>query len=123
MLRRVRRCSSSSLALVCLAICWGWSHAPCSPTWRIAPPALSSTTISVCAKTGRCSHPHRPKGSRETISPSTAITLFYYDQRIRREGYDIERMMDDAGLIPLAPPPTGESPIASVPPTPEEGQL
>jgi hypothetical protein len=31
-----------------------------------------------------------------------ALTLFYYDQRIRREGYDIERMMQDAGLS--APP-------------------
>lgn len=29
---------------------------------------------------------------------SIAITLFYYDQRIRREGYDIERMMQSAGL-------------------------
>jgi hypothetical protein len=28
-----------------------------------------------------------------------ALTLFYYDQRIRKEGYDIERMMEDAGLI------------------------
>jgi len=28
-----------------------------------------------------------------------ALTLFYYDQRIRREGYDIERMMDSAGMI------------------------
>ena len=27
-----------------------------------------------------------------------ALTLFYYDQRIRREGYDIERLMDSAGL-------------------------
>jgi hypothetical protein len=27
-----------------------------------------------------------------------AITLIYYDQRIRKEGYDIERMMDAAGL-------------------------
>jgi hypothetical protein len=27
-----------------------------------------------------------------------AVTLFYYDQRIRYEGYDIERMMDAAGL-------------------------
>jgi len=27
-----------------------------------------------------------------------AITLFYYDQRIRKEGYDIERMMEAAGL-------------------------
>jgi hypothetical protein len=27
-----------------------------------------------------------------------ATTLFYYDQRIRHEGYDIERMMEAAGL-------------------------
>ena len=27
-----------------------------------------------------------------------AVTLFYYDQRIRHEGYDIERMMETAGL-------------------------
>ena len=33
-----------------------------------------------------------------------AITLFYYDQRIRKEGYDIEHMMDAAGLnAPVAP--------------------
>jgi hypothetical protein len=31
-----------------------------------------------------------------------AITLFYYDQRIRREGYDVERMMVAAGLNPNA---------------------
>jgi hypothetical protein len=27
-----------------------------------------------------------------------ALTLFYYDQRIRHEGYDIERMMETAGM-------------------------
>jgi hypothetical protein len=52
-----------------------------------------------------------------------AITLFYYDQRIRLEGYDIERMMNAAGLIAPAPPPAGDSPIASVPSIQEEGQL
>ena len=31
-----------------------------------------------------------------------ALTLFYYDQRIRHEGFDIERMMDAAGLNPPA---------------------
>jgi hypothetical protein len=34
------------------------------------------------------------------------LTLLYYDQRIRREGYDVERMMDAAGLntaSPMAP--------------------
>jgi hypothetical protein len=32
-----------------------------------------------------------------------ASTLFYYDQRMRREGYDIEKLMDAAGLNALAP--------------------
>jgi hypothetical protein len=30
------------------------------------------------------------------------LTLFYYDQRMRKEGYDIERMMDEAGLTEAA---------------------
>jgi hypothetical protein len=30
-----------------------------------------------------------------------ALTLFYYDQRIQLEGYDIERMMDAAGMMAL----------------------
>lgn len=34
---------------------------------------------------------------------ATGITLFYYDQRVRKEGYDIEWMMAAAGLTPLAP--------------------
>lgn len=33
---------------------------------------------------------------------ATGLTLFYYDQRIRKEGYDIERMMEAAGLVPPA---------------------
>jgi len=33
-----------------------------------------------------------------------ALVLFYYDQRIRQEGYDIERMMDAAGLTPHVTP-------------------
>ena len=43
-----------------------------------------------------------------------ALTLFYYDQRIRREGYDIERMMDAAGLIANAPVPGNDGRLASV---------
>ncbi|MGA2888132.1 MAG: hypothetical protein ABSE51_08780 [Terracidiphilus sp.] len=44
---------------------------------------------------------------------ATGITLFYYDQRVRKEGYDIEWMMQAAGLTvpepaaaaePIAPP-------------------
>ncbi|MGA3373681.1 MAG: hypothetical protein ABSC48_18185 [Terracidiphilus sp.] len=40
------------------------------------------------------------------------LTLIYYDQRIRHEGYDIERMMDAAGMnAPVAPHP-GDGPAA-----------
>jgi hypothetical protein len=38
---------------------------------------------------------------------ATGLTLFYYDQRVRKEGYDIEWMMQAAGLTvptPAAPP-------------------
>jgi hypothetical protein len=30
------------------------------------------------------------------------LTPIYYDQRMRKEGFDIERMMDAAGLNPPA---------------------
>jgi uncharacterized membrane protein len=36
---------------------------------------------------------------------ATGLTLFYYDQRIRKEGYDIEWMMQAAGLTPPVPAP------------------
>ncbi|MGA8086587.1 MAG: hypothetical protein WCA10_04725 [Terracidiphilus sp.] len=35
-----------------------------------------------------------------------ALTVFYFDQRIRKEGFDIEWMMQKAGM--LAPPPASE---------------
>jgi hypothetical protein len=34
---------------------------------------------------------------------ATGFTLFYYDQRIRKEGYDIEWMMKAAGLTESSP--------------------
>jgi hypothetical protein len=34
---------------------------------------------------------------------ATGLTLFYYDQRVRKEGYDIEWMMQAAGLTVPAP--------------------
>jgi hypothetical protein len=42
-----------------------------------------------------------------------AVTLFYYDQRMRREGYDIERMMQSEWL-PAVSPPAPMKPSASV---------
>ncbi len=34
---------------------------------------------------------------------ATGFTLFYYDQRVRKEGYDIERMMHAAGMAEPQP--------------------
>jgi MFS family permease len=60
---------------------------------------------------------------------ATGITLFYYDQRIRKEGYDIEWMMQAAGLTPPetqpeTPPelPAQTEPWPAVDPTPEPPQ-
>jgi uncharacterized membrane protein len=36
---------------------------------------------------------------------ATGVTLFYFDQRVRKEGYDIEWMMLAAGLTPESAPP------------------
>lgn len=46
-----------------------------------------------------------------------ALTLFYYDQRIRQEGFDIEWLMHRAGLVvpPLRVPVTQPVP-AAIPP-------
>lgn len=38
-----------------------------------------------------------------------ALTVFYYDQRIRKEGFDIEHMMIAAGMH--TPPETGSAPV------------
>jgi hypothetical protein len=40
---------------------------------------------------------------------STGLTLFYYDQRIRKEGFDIEWMMQAAGLSPQTELPTPQN--------------
>jgi hypothetical protein len=42
-----------------------------------------------------------------------ALTLFYYDQRIRLEGYDIEKMMESAGMIVPATPSIPDAPTVS----------
>ncbi|MGB6746079.1 MAG: hypothetical protein WBE38_20685 [Terracidiphilus sp.] len=39
---------------------------------------------------------------------STGLTLFYYDQRVRKEGFDIEWMMRSAGLTQQAELPAAE---------------
>jgi len=59
---------------------------------------------------------------------ATGLTLFYYDQRIRKEGYDIEWMMEAAGLtVPAlaagpapAATPAEAAPFAAPPGPPPE---
>ncbi len=51
---------------------------------------------------------------------ATGLTLFYYDQRVRKEGYDIERMMETAGLSATDAGSTvgdGVSPLSGAPQT------
>jgi hypothetical protein len=59
--------------------------------------------------------------------PAIGITLFYYDQRVRKEGYDIEWMMQAAGLtVPLPVPAQQQTSDATSwqapPPAPVESQ-
>ena len=55
-----------------------------------------------------------------TPLPLIALVLFYYDQRVRTEGYDIELMMEQAGLTaPVATPEEPVEPAFVAPPLPE----
>jgi uncharacterized membrane protein len=47
---------------------------------------------------------------------ATGFTLFYYDQRVRKEGYDIERMMQTAGMTNSMPAFESNSALAEVTP-------
>jgi hypothetical protein len=47
---------------------------------------------------------------------ATGITLFYYDQRVRKEGFDIEWMMQAAGLTVPAPQAVTEAPALNAEP-------
>lgn len=57
-----------------------------------------------------------------------ALTLFYYDQRIRKEGFDIERMMQSAGmtteaaLLPQDEPAVSEAVVAAGLPEERSGE-
>ena len=51
---------------------------------------------------------------------ATGLTLFYYDQRIRKEGFDIEWMMQAAGLTVPATPVSATT-VQPVPPQTEQG--
>jgi hypothetical protein len=47
---------------------------------------------------------------------ATGLTLFYYDQRVRKEGFDIEWMMGAAGMTAPVPA-AGTPPVALLPET------
>jgi len=51
---------------------------------------------------------------------ATGITLLYYDQRVRKEGFDIEWMMHAAGLTAPAPLPISEPPATLTETVPHE---
>jgi len=61
-------------------------------------------------------------GVQALIRPiyAIALTLFYYDQRIRQEGFDIEWMMQQAGLV--VPPPSEPEAAPWLPPIPLQPQ-
>ena len=48
------------------------------------------------------------------VSPiyATGFTLFYYDQRVRKEGFDIEHMLAQAGYAPALPAAVSAEPLA-----------
>lgn len=54
-----------------------------------------------------------------------ALTIFYFDQRIRKEGFDIEWMMHQAGMVEAgtgapAPAPASEVQVQALPPQPAD---
>jgi hypothetical protein len=49
------------------------------------------------------------------------LTLFYFDQRIRKEGFDIEWMMSGAGMMAAAAPPVQAEAQPWLPPIPPVG--
>jgi uncharacterized membrane protein len=51
---------------------------------------------------------------------ATGLTLFYYDQRVRKEGFDIEWMMEAAGMN--APAPVAEAPPGAALPDSNAGE-
>jgi hypothetical protein len=46
---------------------------------------------------------------------AAGLTLFYFDQRVRKEGYDIEWMMQAAGMVPAGSTETAASGPAELP--------
>ena len=76
-------------------------------------PLLAHSPLAVAALTGLAAFV-----VSLAFTPLNGIifTVLYYDQRIRREGYDIERLMESAGMTAPLTPPQGEGiPAPAVP--------
>ena len=102
------------------SICWGGAQLPA--TLAITIPAIIVIALVPGANTPQYAQTAGTVmliiiyGSAFAIQALTkpvygiALMLFYYDQRIRHEGFDIELLMQRAGLIaPPPPPPSTET--------------
>jgi hypothetical protein len=78
----------------------------------------SSTIAAVAAVVGGVLYFAVSVSAQIVIQPVSwiALVLFYYDQRIRKEGFDIEWMMERAGMTAPPPAPPGPTPPAPLPP-------
>jgi hypothetical protein len=73
---------------------WGWTVSWRTWHFHFSRPAYDASFFALNIVLGSLMSPIFP----------IASTLLYYDQRIRKEGYDIERMMDAAGFSAPAVP-------------------
>jgi hypothetical protein len=83
----------------------------------------SSTVVVVVAIVGAILYMVISIGGQIILQPVSwiALVLFYYDQRIRKEGFDIEWMMQQAGMGLAEPSPArGTLGIISAPATPPD---
>ncbi len=61
---------------------------------------------------GRRWFPYSLRSLHEAGLSRSIFAIFYYDQRMGHEGFDIEQMMDAAGLNPIGSPPGDDAPAA-----------
>jgi len=78
---------------------------------------IGSTAAIVAAAVGGILYALVSMGAQIVLMPVSwiALVLFYYDQRIRKEGFDIEWMMERAGMTQVQPAtaPSGDGTISA----------
>lgn len=82
-----------------------------------------STSMAVAGVVGGILYVIVSLGGQVALQPLPwiALVLFYYDQRVRKEGFDIELMMEQAGMTQSPPaPPLGAGGIISAPAAPPD---